>query len=427
MKTKKILKSYTTTKLIKRIVCKIGATGLTNELTSLDGKFTVKFAENIEKFAETVVNNENTTVVFGLNNKEKTSMSIALADVGAPALLILGRLFNLNEEKFKKCAAAVVIEIMKINIEDFAIVYAKKEAAKENRHFNIPFEYLSDDDVNYLKNYFDENFRDFLSEGDNLENYADSCADKLINYVNETTFSWDPVNSLKSENKTVETVENKTVENTVENTTVENNENKTVENKEPQAIIKTDYLRELLTMNIEQREKTVSRLCWSKEWVEQYYGYNSDCIINGIMSELITFMWLNSNKFCKYFEVKYGNLFMVEGSKLFKLQNQPDIKIFFEDRVIPAEIKSTMYEFNFNETDKPSMTIPQLINKAHREHAELLFVLDVVNLKLIIVDIINDKFIECCDVKNMYSRLLKVLLDNNSLNRILGLKGHVIE
>lgn len=267
-KTKKIFKPYTTTKLTKNLICKVGATGLTNELTSLDGKFTVKFAENSEKFAETV------------------------------------------------------------------------------------------------------------------------------------------------ENKIVE---NKTVE------------NKTVENKEPQAIIKTDYLRELLTMNIEQREQTVSRLCWSKEWVEQYYGYNSDCIINGIMSELITFMWLNSNKFCKYFEVKYGNLFMVEGSKLFKLQNQPDIKIFFEDRVMPTEIKSTTYAFNFNETDKPSMTIPQLINKAHREHAELLFVLDVVNLKLIIVDIINDKFIECCDVKNMYSRLLKVLLDNNSLNRILGLKGHVIE
>ena len=417
MKTTKILKSYTTTKLIKKIICKIGATGLTNELTSLDGKFTVKFAENSEKFSETVVNNENTTVVFGLKNKEKTTILCALADVGAPALLILGRLFNLDEEKIKECAASIVTKIMKINIEDFALIYAKKEVAKENRHFKRSIESLSEDDANYLKNYFDENFRDFLTDKDNLKNYVNSCADKLINYANKTTFSWEPVNFLKSENTTVE-------EKTVEDKPVED---KPVEDKEPQAIIKTDYLKNLLTMNVEQREKTVSRLCWSKEWVEQYYGYNSDRVINGIISELITFMWLNSNKFCKYFEVKYGNLFMVEGSKLFKLQNQPDIKIFFEDRVIPAEIKSTTYAFNFNETDKPSVTFPQLINKAQREHAELLFVLDVVNLKLIIVDIINDKFIECCNVENMYSRLLKILLDNNSLNRILGLKGHVIE
>ena len=269
MKTTKILKSYTTTKLIKKIVCKIGATGLTNELTSLDGKFTVKFAENTETFAETVVNNENTTVVFGLKNNEKTSVANALADVGAPALVILEHLFNLNEEKIKKCAAAVVTEIMKINVEDFTVVYAKIKIAKENPYYERPFNYLSEDDVNYLKNYFDENFRDFLTTGDNLKNYLNSCADKLINYVNKTTFSWEPVNK------------------TVENTTVEN---KTVENTESQAIIKTDYLRDLLAMNTEQREQTVSRLCWSKEWDEKYFGYNSDCIISGLLGEFTTFM-----------------------------------------------------------------------------------------------------------------------------------------
>ena len=294
MKTTKILKSYTTTKLIKKIVCKIGATGLTNELTSLDGKFTVKFAENTETFAETVVNNENTTVVFGLKNNEKTSVANALADVGAPALVILKHLFNLNEEKIKKCAAAVVTEIMKINVEDFTVVYAKIKIAKENPYYERPFNYLSEDDVNYLKNYFDENFRDFLTTGDNLKNYLNSCADKLINYVNKTTFSWEPVNKTV-ENTTVEnkTVENKTVENTtVENKTVENKtvENTTVENTESQAIIKTDYLRDLLAMNTEQREQTVSRLCWSKEWDEKYFGYNSDCIISGLLGEFTTFM-----------------------------------------------------------------------------------------------------------------------------------------
>lgn len=192
-------------------------------------------------------------------------------------------------------------------------------------------------------------------------------------------------------------------------------------------ILKSDYLRNLLNMNTEQREKTVAKLCWSKDWVEKYYGYNSDHIIDGLTGEFIVFMWLNSNKFCKYFEVKYSNLFMIEGSKQFNLQNQPDIKLNFEDKPpVTAEIKTTGYSINYDENDKPSIIIPLSYNKAIKENAEMLFIVNTSNYTLITVDLKADKFISCCNIQNIYSLLLKVLLDNNSLSRILGFKGHVV-
>ena len=119
---------------------------------------------------------------------------------------------------------------------------------------------------------------------------------------------------------------------------------------------------------------------------------------------------------------------MVEGSKKsLKLNNEPDLKIYFEDgSVTTAEIKTTSKNIMFTEKDKPSELIPFHFNKSKRENAETLFLININTWNLTVVDVKNDEFITSGNVFKYYSRLLKTLLDNNSLNRILGLKGHVI-
>lgn len=195
-------------------------------------------------------------------------------------------------------------------------------------------------------------------------------------------------------------------------------------------VVKTDYLKELLAKNVDQREEMVKNLCWSKEWVEKYYGYNSYCVLNGLMGEIITLKWLNSNKFCKYFDINFDNLFMVTGKdKKLKLSKMSDLKLYFADNTCKnVEIKTTQRNIYPLETDKPSDYLKVPMDKALRENADLLILIDTLSLKLFVIDLKADKFIIINeDVSKIKSKALKDLTCVNSMTKLLGLKGHVVE
>lgn len=197
---------------------------------------------------------------------------------------------------------------------------------------------------------------------------------------------------------------------------------------ENKIVLKTDYVKALLAMNLTERENKVKNLRWSKNWIEKYYGYNSDKIIKGILGEFVAYGWLNSNKFCKYFNVDYQNLWMVEGkTKVLNLINKSDITCVFDDLIEHrVEIKTSDKTFYYYDGDKPSDFIPELFNKAKKENAEYLILVSPQTWKLIVVDLNSDTFIYNEDVTKIHSRVLKNLLYPSAFSKILGLKGHVV-